>query len=389
MSTIAAKLRELDEIRKELFVATREKGVDTQGVPFEKLHERWGEIIPYQRKTALPGEEDRILTADGDYPALGRVTVPPAPELKAENIRRGITIFGVTGTMAVAPTAEVPEDFRSADPQNPDPGSLEEALAIYREHYGEFDGDMFLLVDDEDRRCFGFMMPERESGQKLYANHLLVPAFEELWDAETYPYAFLQASYYSGYDPCAWRVQLEMLSYGSGYSVKNDYKDGYPGGYENWYRVSFRNPKWKRYELVGDTWELTGEGNGAGTTINISNTSVMWASHSYRSGETEVISAGGEGVPCTDFVIPVYDAQTTVFQPIGLRVLVFNAGKYGKYQQGSWWRFDFTRVRTDVLSGTLRLGFDLRTCQILSCGRTLHCNGEEIWPRNSGGEVSA
>jgi hypothetical protein len=353
-------------------------------VTFEHLHEVWSGITPYQKKTALPDTEDRTLTADAGYPALGRVSVPPAPELRAENIREGITVFGVTGTMPAAAAGEVPADFRSADPNRPDPGSLEEALALYREHYGEFEGDMFLVVDGQDRRCFGFMVPQRDSGQKLYANGILVPDFDALWDRETYPYAFLTINFYSGRDPYSWRVRLEMLSEvrggGDGYVIKNAYTDGY--------RIRWDYSKFKRYTLTGDTWVLSDEGNG-NSIVQIDVGGVAWSSHSYSKSGTEIIPAGGEGVPCGDFVIPVYDGESTVFQPIGLRVLVFNGDKYGRYQQGTWWRFDFTHVRTDLQETSLRLGFDLKTCQMFSCGRPLTTfAGEQIWPRSTGGEVA-
>lgn len=382
MSTVAQQLTALEGIRTELFDVTREKGVDTARIPFSRLHECWEEITPYQQKTALPAEEDITLTADEGRTALGRVTVPSAAGLRAENIREGITLFGITGTMPVVQSAEVPADFRSADPNHPDPGSVEEALALYREHYGEFEGDMFLMVDNEDRRCYGFMVPERHSGQKLYANGILVPDFDPLWDRGTYPYAFLEINFYSGRDPYSWRVRLEMLSRGNGYSVvKNSADDGY--------RIRFSQPKYKSYELQGDAWVLVDEGNGAGTVIQVYLGGVAWSSHSYSKSGTELIAAGGEGVPCADFVIPVYDGESTVFQPIGLRELVFNGGKYGRYQKGSWWRFDFTHVRTDLQETSLRLGFDLKTCQIFSCGRALTTfGGEQIWPRSSNGEVT-
>ena len=89
MSTVAQQLTALEGIRTELFDVTREKGVDTARIPFSRLHECWEEITPYQQKTALPAEEDITLTADEGRTALGRVTVPSAAGLRAENIREG------------------------------------------------------------------------------------------------------------------------------------------------------------------------------------------------------------------------------------------------------------------------------------------------------------
>lgn len=375
--SISDKLLQLNTIRKDLFDASKEKGFDTTDATLENLHERWSSVTPVkcQTKVALLDNVDVAILPDSGYNALDKVIVETPSTLLPENIREGITIFGVTGTMRVPPSNAIPEEFRSVDPENPDPGSLEEALAIYHEHYGEFDGDIFLHVDNEDRRCYGFIQPEGSSGQKLYADTMLVPAIDEVWDPELYPYAFLEANYYSGRDLYSKRIRLELFGQNSGYTVT------YSSNIET-YIIEWSYKRTRQYELVDGAWVLVYEKNKAGNA-NVVESSVVWANRSYSYKGAELIPAGAEGVPCADFVIPVYDAQTTVFQPIGLRVLVFNAGKYGRYKQGSWWRFDFTHVRTDHQETTLRIGFDLSTNQIISCGRTLMHNDEEIWPNRS------
>ena len=51
-----------------------------------------------QEKTALPSYEDVVVVPDEGYDALSAVTQPAMTNLRPWNLRRGITVLGVTGT---------------------------------------------------------------------------------------------------------------------------------------------------------------------------------------------------------------------------------------------------------------------------------------------------
>lgn len=57
-----------------------------------------GEGITLQEKTVVPLQTDINVKADSGYTALSSVTVKGDASLKAENIKKDVTLFGVTGT---------------------------------------------------------------------------------------------------------------------------------------------------------------------------------------------------------------------------------------------------------------------------------------------------
>lgn len=58
-----------------------------------------GDTLTLQEKTAVPAATDVEVTADEGYDALAKVIIEAASNLKAKNIRKGVTMFGVTGTL--------------------------------------------------------------------------------------------------------------------------------------------------------------------------------------------------------------------------------------------------------------------------------------------------
>lgn len=52
----------------------------------------------FQSKTVTPSVSQQVITADNNYLALEQVTVNGDINLLPENIKDGVTIFGVTGT---------------------------------------------------------------------------------------------------------------------------------------------------------------------------------------------------------------------------------------------------------------------------------------------------
>lgn len=51
-----------------------------------------------QEKTVLPSYEAVTVTPDEGYAALSAVVQPPLTNLKPWNLRKGVTVLGVTGT---------------------------------------------------------------------------------------------------------------------------------------------------------------------------------------------------------------------------------------------------------------------------------------------------
>lgn len=51
-----------------------------------------------QEKTVLPSNVDVVVTPDEGYAAMSAVVQPALTNLKPWNLRRGITVLGVTGT---------------------------------------------------------------------------------------------------------------------------------------------------------------------------------------------------------------------------------------------------------------------------------------------------
>lgn len=52
----------------------------------------------FQEKTVTPSASTKYVTADSTYTGLSKVTVMGDSDLVAKNIKKGITIFGITGT---------------------------------------------------------------------------------------------------------------------------------------------------------------------------------------------------------------------------------------------------------------------------------------------------
>lgn len=64
-----------------------------------------------QEKTVTPETLPTVIGPDEGYDGLSQVTVNPDSQLKAENIRSGKTVFGVTGTFAGTPQIIYSGDF--------------------------------------------------------------------------------------------------------------------------------------------------------------------------------------------------------------------------------------------------------------------------------------
>ena len=346
MSTVSEALSALGRVKSGLFAASAARGMDTAGCTFETLHQLWGDALggAYQKKTALPAAEDVTYGPDTGYAGLAALTVPPAPQLKPENIRAGVTLFGVEGTMIPAPSHTVPEDFRSADPANPAPGSLEDALAQYAAQTGQpWEEGVLLLADGEGGLTYGFL----EQGEAVcrYGAQAL-PALPAWWDRETYPYAVIVRSLVEFRLVLSKNKPCTTSGGNSNVKVEGAYLLSVP-------RRSGDCARWTEPEAGEDFYETT---------------SLLWANTDIPDALGAVAIAGSEPEPLgffRGFAITDYDAATTAFRARKWRRL--------KWREGTWLYEDFTEEESD--------GAD-RVCHILCCPREALqlFRAGQLWP---------
>lgn len=363
MSTSADKLTALHGIKADLFAATREKGLDTTGRTLENLHELWGGISSggaLQAKTAVPSNVDVEVTPDDGYAALSAVNIAAALNLKPWNIRKGKTLFGVTGTADIAVTTEVPSDI---------PVNKEDADTAYEEAVGsapkDEDGndlDMMTLADDNGNITYGYFLQGAANGSAngtcLY-NGVELPDINTVWTdevKETHPYAWIHLSgsvYYLELfktQPSCWD------SSGTG-----EYYFGYQSVQDDDYAV---------LEYYFDATALNDWSFRRNTTIeNARIENVVWSNIDVvKPDGTVYLAASTSG-----FTITSYDPITTNFSAVGWRRLSYHTtGELA----GQWTYDDFS---TTASSG----GNFLKN--IIQCSREkLYYNGAEVWPNVSG-----
>lgn len=71
-----------------------------------------------QAKSVTPTASEQTVTPDSGYDGLSQVTVAGDANLTPENIKEGISIFGITGTLAAAASDNNTEAY-AIDPTNP------------------------------------------------------------------------------------------------------------------------------------------------------------------------------------------------------------------------------------------------------------------------------
>lgn len=376
MSTAADKLLALNAVKAELFAATAEKGLDTTGRTLENLHELWGGISGggnLQAKSAVPSNVDVEVTPDAGYAALSAVNIAAALNLKPWNIRKGKTLFGITGTAEIAVTNEVPSDI---------PAQPEDADEAYKEAVGEdpvdSEGnalDMMTLADDDGNITYGYFLAGEAGGTCLY-NDVELPDINTVWtDKATYPYAYIS------------RVDVEIES-GSihGYYLYLSDTAGYRDSLSDVLMIPTES-KVAAYFFADGASQYVLESSEDSTKIftplhypaSIVGEGNVWDCRWCNTdicgddGDTTVYLAASDPVPAgSGFTITKYDPITTDFAAVGWRRLSYHTtGELA----GQWTYDDFS---TKPSGGWNYLK------NIIQCSREkLYYNGVEVWPNCS------
>ena len=71
-----------------------------------------------QAKSVTPTVAEQVVTPDANYDGLSQVTIAGDANLTSENIKSGVSIFGITGTLAAAASDNNTEAY-AIDPTNP------------------------------------------------------------------------------------------------------------------------------------------------------------------------------------------------------------------------------------------------------------------------------
>ena len=105
MAELSNNLLALHALRASLMEATREKGIESAGCSLEQLHELWDQfrLVEYraQRIQGTPDDHDVTYGPDDTFDVLSAVEIPLAYNLQPWNSRKGVTIFGITGTLVM------------------------------------------------------------------------------------------------------------------------------------------------------------------------------------------------------------------------------------------------------------------------------------------------
>lgn len=324
-------------------------------------------------KTITPTATGMDILPDAGYDALYNVILQGDPNLQSWNIRYGINIFGVEGTVVHTPldagesggvvVPDIPGSTiipntpeHTVNPSTPDmpaipydpdkPEEMEVPKNIIEKVSGQKADtfDVMLLEDGTGDITYGFM-----EKSMLDYNGTVLPALPE-WDKTAYPYAVIMligSTYYLflNSEPLSWKTVM-----------LNTYQIILSG---NTARSTIANGAWTTPESV--------ERDYANAT---SKSDVIWVNVDVMSasGQTVIFAASTPSL-YGGFEITLYDPATTNFKAKGWRRLSY-------HRQGDYWQSDdFTTVESG--------GWNYLK-HITECTREkLYYKGVEVWPNCS------
>ena len=322
-------------------------------------------------KTITPTATGMDILPDAGYDALYNVILQGDPNLQSWNIRYGINIFGVEGTVVHTPldagesggvvVPDIPGSTiipntpeHTVNPSTPDmpaipydpdkPEEMEVPKNIIEKVSGQKADtfDVMLLEDGTGDITYGFM-----EKSMLDYNGTVLPALPE-WDKTAYPYAVIMligSTYYLflNSEPLSWKTVM-----------LNTYQIILSG---NTARSTIANGAWTTPESV--------ERDYANAT---SKSDVIWVNVDgmSASGQTVIFAASTPSL-YGGFEITLYDPATTNFKAKGWRRLSY-------HRQGDYWQSDdFTTVESG--------GWNYLK-HITECTREkLYWQGVEVWPK--------
>lgn len=366
MATFKYNLSELRRINANLYAVSRERGLDPSDVSFAQLHELWANITGgnYQTKSAVPSDTDVTVTPDAGYDALAKVLVEAAGNLQPHNIRKGITIFGKEGTMEVAVSSEVPDDFKSNDPENPDPGTIEDADRVYRRLVrADPPADKFLLVDTLGNITYGYMEPSTVTAAQ-YGGVDLPP----IWTSRSIP------NYDVDYAPYV------TIFYDSTAKQYDLYRTSVPTYFNGTYCMAASFPYRKvTYTLETDNgqtiWDMysndykTDKAWAVGGSLTSGKYTLIYHNYDIYNADGTLYRGTSQAVeyPTGGFTIKRYDAATTEFAAVGWRRLSYHV------DSGEWVYDDFT--------ATPSTGWNYLKHLMMCTRDTLQYRYRPIWPK--------
>jgi hypothetical protein len=136
ISNIKSKLTQAISIKSDMLAAFSSRGLSvTSNTPFAQFPSLIMDIHDtVQAKEAFPRAEGVVVTPDSGYTALTQVTIPSEPNLAADNIVAGKSIYGVQGVAVVENPVVVFIENRYFDLNDPD-GDIHTIQALSSNSY--------------------------------------------------------------------------------------------------------------------------------------------------------------------------------------------------------------------------------------------------------------
>lgn len=158
-NALADRLSAAKAAQKAALVALGRTPTDVWDTYPDELRAVTGGTGNYQEsKTVAADPAGMTILPDEGYSGMLKAIIAAEPNFQPWNIVDGITIYGKTGTAKVAVSSEPPDEFVSADPENPDPGTIEDADQEYEAEVGTAPTeDVMILVDNEGNITYGYL----------------------------------------------------------------------------------------------------------------------------------------------------------------------------------------------------------------------------------------